>query len=86
MKPAFLDKLIERLDKLDSSSVHSTFLRLTREKGLLEAIFNTVQEAILVVDSQGLIQYANTSAAQLLGFDPDASTELPLSRLLHEIQ
>ncbi len=85
MKPAFLDKLIERLDKLDHSSVHATFLRLTREKGLLEAIFNTVQEGILVLDSNAIIQYANSSAAQMLGFDPENQPQMPVGRFLHEI-
>ena len=71
MKPAFLDKLIERLDKLDPTSLQMQFLRLTREKGVLEAMFNTIQDGILVLDAGGHVLYANAAAAGLLGFKPE---------------
>lgn len=67
MKPGFLDKLIERLDKLDPQNLQAQFLRLWQEKGLLEAVFNVLRDGILVLDSQGYIVYANSTAALMLG-------------------
>ena len=62
MKKGFLDKLIERMDRLDSTSLQTYFLRLAKEKGLMETIFNAIQEGILVVDADGRLDYANHAA------------------------
>ncbi len=67
MKRAFLDKLIDRLDKLDANSLQNHFLHLAREKGLLETIFNAIQEGIVVLDGKCTIRYANRAASRLLG-------------------
>ncbi len=69
MNPGFLDKLVDRLDRLGTESLQSHFLRLAGEKGFLEAIFQALQEGLLVVDGQGHILYANQAAERMLGFD-----------------
>lgn len=86
MKPGFLDKLIERLDKLDPRSVQSQFLRLVRQKGLLEAVFNALQEGVIVLDNQGNINYANQAAAKMLGFTVADALRQPVARFLREIE
>lgn len=86
MKPAFLDKLIERLDKLDPRSLQMQFLRLTREKGVLEAMFNTIQDGILVLDSGGYVLYANAAAAGLLGFKSESLPRQPIGRFLRDVE
>lgn len=86
MKPAFLDKLIERLDKLDHSSLQMQFLRLTREKGVLEAMFNTIQDGIIVLAEGGKMLYANAAAAALLGFKPDSVPRQPIGRYLRGLE
>ena len=68
MKSGFLDKLIDRLDRIDPGRLQTHFLRLAREKGLMETIFNAIQEGIIVLSAQGTILYANRSAGSLLGF------------------
>ncbi len=69
MNPGFLDKLVERLDRLDTESLQGHFLRLAGEKGFLEAIFQALQEGLIVVDGHGRILYANQAAERMLGFD-----------------
>jgi len=89
MKSRFLDKLIERLDKLDPESLHSLqtkFLRIMHEKGLLEAVFNALHEGVIVLDGQGLINYANGAAANLLGFSLQSSAGQPIARILKDIE
>ncbi len=86
MKSGFLDKLIERFDKLDPASLQIQFLRLTREKGLLETVFNALHEGVIVLDAEGLIDYANHAAAHLLGFATDTVEKQPISRILKEIE
>lgn len=86
MKAGFLDKLIERLDKLDPQNLQAQFLRLWQEKGLLEAVFNVLHDGIIVLDSDGNIAYTNSAAATMLGFSlPDANHQ-PISRYLKDIE
>ncbi len=85
MKTGFLDKLVERLDRLDPGSVQTQFLHLAREKGLLETIFQAIQEGILVLDGQGQIAYANQATQRMLGFDADSVHGQPISRYLRDV-
>lgn len=85
MKSGFLDKLIDRLDKLDPQSLQTQFLRLTKEKGLLEAVFNALHEGIIVLDGRGRITYANSAAATLLGFSAESAVRQPIARFLRDI-
>jgi len=85
MKSAFWNKLIERLDKLDPGSVQAQFLRLASERGLLETIFHSLREGILVLDAEGRIVYANRGACRLLGMDDSAATGQPMKRFIHGI-
>lgn len=85
MKSAFLDKLMERLDRLDAGSLQSQFLRLANDKGLLETIFHAIQEGLVVLDSDGLIRYANRAAEKLLGFTAEQAAGYPIARYLREI-
>lgn len=85
MKSAFLDKLIERIDKIDAGSLQSHFLRLAGEKGLMETIFHAIQEGIVVVDGRGRITYANRASEAMLGFALDDAAGQPLARYLRDI-
>ena len=85
MKSALWKKLVERLDKMDSGSVQSQFLRLVSERGLLESIFHALREGILVLDADARILYANRGACRLLGIPEAGSAGQLMSRYLHEI-
>lgn len=81
----FLDKLINRIDKLDPESLQAHFLHLAQERGLLETIFQSIQEGVLVVDGKGVLSYANQASGLLLGFDPETATGKSVSRYMREI-
>ena len=49
----FARKLIERLDKLDNASLQVYMQHLMNEKGFLESIFNTIREAVIVIEGNG---------------------------------
>ncbi len=82
MKKGFLDKLIERLDVLDPKSLQTYFLRLAQERGLLETIFQSIQEGVVVVDGEGRLTYANRAAEQLLGFTFESAQGRPAAHYL----
>lgn len=81
-KNTSLERVLGRLDRLDSVNLANLVQRLARERALLEDIFNTLQEGVLVIDSEGDIQYANDSAHRLLGVGEDALPGLTLWRLV----
>ena len=85
VKPGFLDKLIDRLDRLDSGSLQTQFLRLASDKGLLETIFHAIQEGIVVLDGNSLILYANRAAEKMFGFKSESAAGNPIARYLRDI-
>jgi PAS domain S-box-containing protein len=85
VKTSFLDKLIGRIDRVDPQSLQSVVLKLAREKGFLETLFNTIQEGVIVTDADGRITYLNVAAGQLLGIDPERAVGEPLSRYLRDL-
>lgn len=85
MKNTFLDKLIGRIDRVDPQSLQSFVLKLSREKGFLETLFNTIQEGIIVTSADGRISYLNVAAGELLGLDVEQAVGEPLARSLRDL-
>jgi PAS domain S-box-containing protein len=85
VKTSFLDKLIGKMDRVDPQSLQSVVLKLAREKGFLETLFNTIQEGIIVTDDVGRITYLNAAAGQLLGVEPERAIQEPVSHYLRDL-
>jgi len=85
MKSGFLDKLVGRLNKLDPGSLQTQFLKLVQERGLLETIFESIQEGVIVVDVNGQLLYANRAAEVLTGFSFESAKGKAISRFFKEI-
>ena len=85
IRSPFLDKLIDRLDRVDPESLQTHFLHLAQERGLLETIFQSIQEGVLVMDGEGKLSYANLAAGALLGFNPETAVGRPVTRYMREI-
>jgi two-component system, sporulation sensor kinase E len=85
VKTTFLDKLIGRIERVDPQSLQSFVLKLSREKGFLETLFNTIQEGIIVTDSEGRISYLNAAATEMLGVPAERGLGEPLSRYLRDL-
>jgi len=67
MKHTGLEKILGRIEDLDSVNLGILVQRLARERKLQETVFNTIQDGILVIDSDGVVQYANAAALSLIG-------------------
>lgn len=81
-KNSSLDRVLGRLDSLDSVNLANLVQRLARERGLLEEIFNTLQEGVLVITLDGEIDYANDAAHRLIGLGEDELAGQTLWRLI----
>ncbi len=81
-KHSSLDKVLDRLDRLDEAGLRTLAQRLARERALLDTVFNTLQEGVLVITDDGGIDYANDAAVRLIGFKDEPGAEKTLWRLV----
>ena len=86
MKRGFLDKLIDRLDRLDPGSLQNQFLRLARDKGFLETVFHAIQEGIIVIDGSGHIVYVNRATEKILGLPMESAMGTHIGRHLKDVE
>ena len=67
MKNTGVEKILGRIEDLDSVNLGILVQRLARDRKLQETVFNTIEDGILVIDLDGVVQYANESALTLIG-------------------
>ena len=79
MKTGFIDKLISRLGRVRPDEAKAHLLRVVKEKGFLETIFNAIQEGIIVTGPHGRIVYLNDAACGFFGLDPQDALGQPLA-------
>src|SRR6476469_8071534 len=70
-KSSFLEKVLGRINRLDSEGLQTVVQRLIRERSFLETLFNTIEDGVLVVDEDGRIVYFNQAVTRLLGLHAD---------------
>ena len=69
MNRGFIDKLVERIRFVEPEDVGHYLQVLSKEKGFLETIFNTIHEGVIVTDPQDRIIYLNKAARAFFGMD-----------------
>ena len=77
----FHERIIPKIQKLDPQNMQNYIQLLAREHGFLASIFNTIQEAVLVIDTNLKILYHNNAAKEMLGL-PDELKRLTVNRIL----
>lgn len=70
-KNPFFSKFSTKIDSLDSGSINSYIHLLSREHGMLEALFNSIGEGIIVVDDSLHIVYYNAVGGEIFGIPKD---------------
>jgi len=74
-KTSFLDKVLDRIGRLDNEGLQTVVQRLARERTFLETLFNTIEDGVLVVDERGRIIYFNEAVTRLVGLKPGSEGE-----------
>ena len=82
MRSGFIDKLIERIRRVQPEEVQNYLVRLAQEKGFLERIFDALQEGVIVTDMQGKIQFLNSAAQQFFAVDDENVLGRPFTEVL----
>jgi PAS domain S-box-containing protein len=83
-KSSFLDKVLDRIRRLDTEGLQTVVQRLARERSFLETLFNTIEDGVLVVDENGRILYFNQAVTKLLGLQASVEGQ-PISRYLPDL-
>ena len=81
----FYRKLVSRLEKLDAEDLRAQFLNIANEQGLLETVFQSIQEGVVVVSADGRLFYANAAAERIFGFDSAKARGKPVGKLIDGI-
>lgn len=69
MSSEFFDRVFDRISKIDSTSLKSQLKRLSGELSMMETVFRSIQEGVMVIGRGGRLVYANGAAERLLSFD-----------------
>jgi PAS domain S-box-containing protein len=84
-KSSFLDKVLNRIGRIDKEGLQTVVQRLARERSFLETLFNTIEDGVLVVDEAGRILYFNQAVARLLGLQFADAEGQHVSQFLPEL-
>ncbi|MDF1861748.1 MAG: ATP-binding protein [Verrucomicrobiales bacterium] len=74
MNPGIIDKLIDRLDKLEPEEIQSLVLKAVEEKGFLERVFDVLREGVIVTGARGKIHYINHTACEFFGLEQKSAS------------
>ncbi|MDD5260595.1 MAG: ATP-binding protein [Methylacidiphilales bacterium] len=85
MKASLLGKLVKRVEHLGHDELKRYLLRVAKESGLLETVFNTLSEAVVVLDAKGRIEYCNRAAHKLLPIPQDVPAGALVSKYLRDL-
>ncbi len=81
-KSNFLDKVLDRIGRLDTEGLQTVIQRLAHERSFLETLFDVIEDGVVVVDEQGRVLYFNEAVTTLLGLTHEASEGQPINRFL----
>ncbi len=79
---SFLDKILGRIDRLDTEGIQNVVQRLEEQRQLFETVFNVIEDGILVVNPKGRIQYCNQAARDLLSSDKEPMEQRSVHQLI----
>lgn len=80
-----IERILGRLDDLDSTNLAILVQRLARERGLFEMLFETVDEGILVIDDAGTVEYANRAGMSMIGLRSNETGTAVLWKLVPDL-
>ncbi len=83
-KSSFLDKVLGRINRLDTEGLQNVVQRLASERAFLETLFNTIEDGLLVVDEHGRILYFNQAISRFLGLQSDVEGQ-PITDFIPEL-
>lgn len=84
LNDSFFEKIIGNLETADKSNIQAVLQRAAKERSFFQTVFNTINEGIVVVDSELKIQYVNRSAKTMLGI-PEKHEDQLITRFFRDL-
>lgn len=69
-KQTFIEKFIDKFDRIDRNEILAVIVKLSREKGFLENILNSLNDGVIVLNNEKEIQFINDAAGEIMGVKP----------------
>ena len=85
-KSGFLDKFIQRLDRVEPGEVQGYLMRLAQDHGLLERVFDALQEGVVVTNLKGEITYINRAACLFFGLEAESVVGHAVENAIHGLE
>lgn len=85
MKSSHLDRILGKIEDLDTLNLTILVQRLARERKLLESVFNTIREGVILIDESGVIEYLNFAANKLVGLSEQDLGSVKLWKCIPEL-
>src|SRR5258708_6592479 len=82
MKSGFLDKLIERIRRVQTDEGQNYLIRLAQGEGFLEGVFVALPGGGIVIDGQGKIQFFKVASRPLFCVEPEETRGKPIDDFL----
>jgi signal transduction histidine kinase len=82
MTPSFLEKLVTRLNRFSPDQVQPILVRLIREKGFFEKVFQALQEGVIILAPDGQATFVNRAAGNFFGLEPADAIGRPLEEII----
>jgi signal transduction histidine kinase len=80
----FLERLTRRLDRIDPKSLQTYTLDLIKEREFLMALFDQIQEGVIVFGKNSEIIFLNRRANHILNLSAEEGTKLALSKAFQD--
>ena len=80
-----IERILGRIDDLDSTNLAILVQRLARERALFEMLFNTIDEGIIVIDDAGTVEYANSAGMRMVGLRANETGTAVLWKLVPDL-
>ncbi|HEY3862927.1 MAG TPA: ATP-binding protein [Verrucomicrobiae bacterium] len=84
-KSSFVERVLDRLRRMDTEGLQTVVHRLARERSFMETLLNAIEDGVLVADENGRIIYFNEAVTRLLYWDPETAEGRPVAEVLPEL-
>ncbi len=83
VRSRFINRVLGRGEKIEKEVLLDCLLEVTEERDLLNVIFDSISEAVLVFDETEALHFANLNAGEWLDFDPAECLRKRMGSFLH---
>jgi len=82
----FWERVADRYNRIDPERMERYLRTLARERGLLHSVFESISEALIVLDRDKKIIFINSTAKEMLGIAKTNTVNKPITKCLSDVR